>query len=120
MCFLTQVLPLYSHVSPNPYPDVLLPPCKTTTSRWLSYAIAAIVRHGGAGLILFSDQFDLLLRVGVSGLPGAGNGTASVKIDIPNDPKLKGSKAYFQWGVADPAAKGSGLAFSAAARLLLL
>lgn len=72
---------------------------------------------GGSCNLLVSA--DIVLLVGVHGTSGPGNGTASVKMPIPSDPKLRGAKAYFQWGVVDPAAAGIGVAFSNAATLTL-
>ncbi len=55
----------------------------------------------------------------MSGSSGPGNGRASIKVALPNDPKLKGASVHIQWGVVDPAAKGIGVAFSNAATLTL-
>lgn len=69
---------------------------------------------GGCSLLVSPD---LLFVLPVSGGTGAGRGAAAFSLNIPNDPKLVGVKIYFQWGVADPAAKGIGLAFSGAGEL---
>ena len=68
------------------------------------------ISFGGGCDLLVSP--DLLVSLGVGGGSGPGNGTATVKMVIPNDPKLLGTRTYFQWGVVDPGAKGIGLAFS--------
>jgi len=75
------------------------------------------VNFGGGCTLLVTPN--LLLRLPVSGLSGAGNGSSSLKLLIPNNPKLKGATAHVQWGVVDPAAAGIGIAFSNGATLSL-
>ena len=74
--------------------------------------------HFGGGCTLLVTP-TLLLGVAVSGPAGAGNGTSSLKLPIPNKPQLRGAMAHCQWGVIDPAAKGIGIAFSNAATIKL-
>ena len=71
----------------------------------------------GGGCSLLVEPL-VVVFVGVSG-SGPGNGTASVRMPIPKKPKLKGVAIHLQWGVADPAAKGIGIAFSDAATVSL-
>ena len=71
---------------------------------------------GGCDLLV---QPDILISIGVGGTSGPGKGTASARLALPSDPRLKGAKAHFQWGVVDPAAKGIGVAMSNAATLTL-
>jgi hypothetical protein len=72
---------------------------------------------GGGCTLLVTPQ--LLILLPVSGLPGAGNGSSSIKLLVPNDPKYKGRVAHAQWGGIDPAAPGIGIAFSNAATIKL-
>jgi hypothetical protein len=80
-------------------------------------ATKATVNFGGGCALLVAPH--LLIQLPVGGLPGAGNGTSSIKLSIPNNPKLKGATAHAQWGVVDPAAAGIGVAFSNAATMRL-
>jgi hypothetical protein len=75
------------------------------------------IPFGGSCRLLASP--DVVFALPVGGASGAGNGSASVSINIPNDPKLKGARAYFQWGVVDPTAAGIGIATSSGATLTL-
>lgn len=69
---------------------------------------------GGCDLLV---SLDLLFFTPLSGGTGPGLGTASINLFLPLDPKLQGLQLHFQWAVADPQAKGIGLAFSDAATL---
>lgn len=75
------------------------------------------IPFGGACNLLLSPA--VVLPVPVGGSSGPGNGTASVRLVLPNDPKLRGAFVHLQWGVADPAAAGLGVAFSGGATLTL-
>ncbi len=75
------------------------------------------LNFGGGCTLLVTPS--LLLQLPVSGFPGPGNGSSSLKLPIPNNPKLMGAKAHVQWGVVDPAAVGIGIAFSSGATLSL-
>lgn len=73
---------------------------------------------GGALPFSLGNGCDLL--VGTAGnaahvitSTGAGSGTASQALPIPNNPALVGQVLYSQWGVVDAAAGGLGLAMSA-------
>jgi len=57
----------------------------------------ASIPFGGTCSLLVSADIVIVLPMG--GTSGPGNGTASVKLKIPNDLKLKGATAHFQWGV---------------------
>jgi hypothetical protein len=59
------------------------------------------IPFGGTCKVLVS--LDLLNPVSVAGT-GAGNGTASVPISIPNNSSLRGKHFYVQWAVVDPTA----------------
>ena len=77
-----------------------------------AFFIAGLVKQttpfGGGCDLLVAPL--LLFRLPVAGLPGAGNGSTSLR--IPLDPKFKGVTLHLQWGVIDSAAKGIGIAFS--------
>ncbi len=75
------------------------------------------VSFGGGCTLLVAPLF--LIRLPVSGLPGAGNGSSSIKLPLPSDPKSSGLTASCQWGVIDSAAAGIGVAFSNAATIKL-
>ncbi len=75
------------------------------------------VSFGGGCTLLVAPLF--LIRLPVGGLPGAGNGSSSIKLPLPSDPKFKGVTASCQWGVIDSAAAGIGVAFSNAATIKL-
>ncbi len=59
----------------------------------------------------------IMRTIPVGGLHGAGQGIATYPFPLPNDPKLIGTRIYFQWIVTDMVPGGTGLIFSNAGEL---
>jgi cytochrome c peroxidase len=59
------------------------------------------------------------LRYGALNGVGAGQGWASMNVDLPSDPLLAGTPLYAQWVVVDPDGLGRRLAASAAVEMLI-
>lgn len=59
-----------------------------------------------------------ILQTSIQG-SGAGTGSAQFKIPLPTNSAYFGIPIHFQWGIADPAAPGIGIATTRAATLRL-